>query len=725
MGGARDASPRCSPASTPRHAFYRYNAGMTAETSPHPPGAVPDDHGVHFTVASRGAAGIELCLFDSPHDRVESRRIPLTRATEAWWHVFVPGLRPGQRYGYRAHGPYTPREGLRFNPHKLLIDPYARLLGGCFRWHDAVYGYLPADPDDGAANPQDSAPFVPRCVVTDDRFDGEAYDAHPRTPWSDTVIHECHVKGMTALHPDVPPELRGTYLGLASAPVVDHLRRLGVTAVELLPVHHGLTARHLAERGLRNYWGYDPIAFFAPDTRFAVRPERAVAEFREMVHALHRAGIEVILDVVFNHTFEGDRTGPTLCWRGLDNASYYHLEEHDRRAYRNFTGCGNTFNASDPLARRMILDCLRYWVRVLHVDGFRFDLASVLTRRADGVPGDTSLLEQISADPILSGVKLIAEPWDAAPDGYLLGAAPCDWAEWNDRYRDAVRRFWRGDAAMLPELATRVAGSSDFFPPSRRKSWCSLNFVTCHDGFTLRDLVSYEHKYNADNGEDNRDGADRNFSWNCGVEGDTDRRDIVMTRQRLQRSLLATLLLSRGTPMILAGDEWHRTQRGNNNAYAQDNPVSWLNWEECGRKVESRRDASLSGLVQTLLGIRRRMDVNADSLFREPAAIHDGPRDVVWMRPDGAEMNPADWHDEQRRALALLVPSPAPPAAWWYVAFNAHDQGVRVRLPSAGPGSGWIQVLNTAYRSARRRPLTAEAVTLRAHAVFVAVRQEG
>lgn len=696
-----------------------------------PLGAHFDGHGVHFSLASTHAQAIDLCLFDTPSSLHESRRVSLQRNSDGLWQVYLPDARPGQLYGYRVHGPYNPQSGQRFNPYKLLVDPYARLLSGDFRWHESVHGFLPGDAQaDLSFHPGDSAPYVPRCVVVDCRFDWRD-DAPPRTPWSDSIIYECHVKGITALHPDVPEALRGRYLGLATPPVIDHLRRLGVTAVELLPVHHSLTAKHLAANGLVNYWGYDTIGFFAPDTRFAVQPEKAIEEFQTMVRALHRAGIEVILDVVYNHTFEGDHLGPTLCWRGIDNHSYYHLSPHEPRLYQNFTGCGNALNASNPLCRRMILDSLRYWALTMHVDGFRLDLAATLTRSGDGTPGDMSLFDEISADPVLSQVKLIAEPWDVGPEGYRLGHGPANWAEWNDRYRDCVRRFWRGDRGMIAEFATRIAGSSDYFPPPRRRSWCSMNFVTCHDGLTLRDLVSYAHKHNDANGEGNRDGTDQNFSMNCGVEGDTDRKDVRGLRGRLQRSLLATLLLSRGTPMLLAGDELSRTQLGNNNAYGQDNEISWLDWtddSESARLSDLRE--SLIPLVHQLTQLRCALGLHDGDFLRGEAVVGVNHKDVVWLRADGMEMANGDWHDDDRRALAMLLhvpghshfPRESEPttAAMWLVAFNAHAETKRFHLPRMGPEGCWVRVCHTAFTRQRSRVLHADSCKMRAHSVVVA-----
>lgn len=694
-------------------------------------GAHYDGHGVSFSLASHNATAVDLCLFRSLSDPMETRRVSLAASSNGVWQTNVEGVGIGQLYGYRVRGPYAPRAGQRFNPNKLLVDPYARLLVGEFQWHGAVHGHLPGDQDgEPSFDPRDSAPYVPRCVVVDSTFDWQR-DQAPRTPWSETVIYECHVKGMTALHPNVPPELRGTFLGLSSPPVIDHLHHLGVTAVELLPVHHSLSAKHLAAKGLVNYWGYDTIGFFAPDPRFATRPETAIQEFKTMVREFHRAGLEVILDVVYNHTFEGDQTGPTLCWRGIDNPSYYHLRPDDLRAYQNFTGCGNSLNASHPLCRRMILDSLRYWVEEMHVDGFRFDLATTLTRTHDGLPGAPSLFEEISTDPVLSGVKLIAEPWDVGPDGYRLGGWPPDWAEWNDRYRDSIRRFWRGNSGGAAEFATRLTGSSDLFDPSRRKPWCSVNFVTSHDGFTLRDLVSYTHKHNHANAEDNRDGADQNHSLNFGVEGDTDRPEVLLLRRRLQRSLLATLGLSLGTPMFCAGDELQRTQRGNNNAYGQDNEISWLDWEGMGpgdAQVGSRHEGT--DFMRYILQLRHAIGMNSNHFFRGEASSGAAPKDVVWLTADGAEMSHSNWHDPHHKTLAMLLHAPTkepiasdsrfPAAATWYVAFNAHGESRRFHLPQLGSPGRWLRVLHTAFRRQRVRPLRSFLLSVRAHSVFVA-----
>ncbi|QYK40084.1 MAG: glycogen debranching protein GlgX [Paracoccaceae bacterium] len=607
-----------------------------------PLGATPQGDGVNFAVASAHAEAIELCLF-SDDGRRELARVPLEARDGDVWHVHVDGLMPGARYGYRAHGPYAPEEGHRFNPNKLLIDPYARGLDGRLRWSDALMGYRIGSPrGDLSFDTRDSAFAVPKSVVVDTAFTwGE--DAPPRRPWDRTVICETHVKGMTAQHPGVAPGLRGSYLGLASDPVIEHLLRLGVTAVELLPVQSFIDDRFLVSRGLRNYWGYQTIAFFAPDSRYMSRD--ALWEFRAMVRRFHAAGIEVILDVVYNHTGEGDEFGPTLSFRGLDNRSYYRLRDGGRY-YVNDTGTGNTLDLTQPMVLRMVMDSLRYWVEVAHVDGFRFDLATVLGREAGGFDPHGGFFDAIRQDPVLAQVKLIAEPWDIGPGGYQLGAYPHPFAEWNDRFRDGVRRFWRGDPGMAPDLARRLLGSAERFDHGGRAATSSLNFVTAHDGFTLEDLVSFTVKRNLANGEDNRDGHHENHSDNLGVEGPTDDARVRAARDLRKRNLLATLFLAQGTPMILAGDEIGNSQGGNNNAYAQDNATGWVDW--------AMADGLLAAFVARLSALRA-----AHPVLRQRRFLHARPRgeggmpDVIWRRADGATPRPEDWHDAGFRCLAV------------------------------------------------------------------------
>jgi isoamylase len=532
--------------------------------APYPRGATWDGEGVNFALFSEHAQRVELCLFD-PAGRREVQRIELKERTDLVWHCYLPEARPGLLYGYRVHGPYQPEQGQRFNAHKLLLDPYARQIVGKLRWSDALYGYsIGHRKADLSFDRQDSARFMPKCKVIDAAFTwGD--DRPPAIAWHEMVIYEVHVRGFTMQHPDVPPALRGTYAGLGCAPVIEHLRRLGVTSVELMPVHSFVDDRQLVERGLRNYWGYNTIGYFAPDARYSASGK--VSEFKSMVKALHSAGLEVILDVVYNHTAEGNHLGPTLAFRGMDNASYYRLSGDAPRFYMDYTGCGNTLNLQHPRVLQLVMDSLRYWVTEMHVDGFRFDLASALARELHEVDRLGAFFDIIRQDPVLNRVKLIAEPWDLGEGGYQVGNFPPGWAEWNDKYRDAMRSYWKGDGGLIGEFARRLTGSSDLYNRSSRRPYASINFVTAHDGFTLHDLVSYNDKHNQDNGEDNRDGSDNNHSWNCGAEGPSDDPQIIALRERQKRNLLATLLLSQGVPMLLAGDEIGHSQRGNNNAY--------------------------------------------------------------------------------------------------------------------------------------------------------------
>ncbi len=617
-----------------------------------------DGSGVNVAVAAPNAAAVEICLFDG--QGIENRyRLP--ERDGGVWHGYLPGVGPGQRYGLRAHGPYAPDRGLRYNPAKLLVDPYARMLTGGLVLHPAISGFDETDPYSDGSDGRDSAAFVPRCVVVDPRpYSTDPAANRPGTPWPDTVLYELHVKGFTHGHPDVPTGQRGTYAGLAHPAVIDHLRTLGVTAVELLPVHANLSEPALSQRGLVNYWGYNTLGFFAPHPGYAAT-DNPVAEFRAMVHDLHAAGIEVILDVVFNHTAEGSERGPTLSLRGLDNTTYYRVEPSDPRRYRDVTGCGNTLNTSSPHVIKLIMDSLRYWVTEMGVDGYRFDLATALARNPDGFDPAAPLLTAIHADPLLSGVKLIAEPWDVGWGGYQVGAFPAPWVEWNGHYRDTVRAAWTQRASGVAELGYRITGSSDLYQHSGRRPWASVNFVTAHDGFTLADLVSHAEKHNEANGEGNRDGDGFNHSTNCGVEGPTDDPDVLACRRHTRRALLATLLLSAGVPMLLAGDEFGRSQNGNNNAYCQDNAISWLRWPTgaptdgpvdgpAGGGPSSPTDPAgddpmLLGLVSGLVALRR-----ASQTLRRQAFFHGGPSsigslaDITWFRADGTIMLDADWN---------------------------------------------------------------------------------
>jgi glycogen operon protein len=604
--------------------------------------------GTNFALWAAGAEAVELCLFDE-EDR--ETRHPLHEQTFQTWHGHLPGVLPGQRYGFRVHGRWDPWTGARWNPAKLLLDPYARAVDGPFRLHDAVYGHVRGWPErevaDTVRDNRDSAPYMPKAVVVHDDDDWSD-DRRPKTAWADTVLYELHVKGFTQRHPGIPEELRGTYAGLAHPAAIEHLTRLGVTAVELLPVHQFADEEHLQRRGSGNYWGYNSIAYFAPHAGYAASGTRGqqVTEFKRMVRALHAAGIEVILDVVYNHTAEGGEGGPTLSLRGIDNAGYYRLQPHNRRAYADFTGCGNTLDANQPQVLRLITDSLRYWVAEMGVDGFRFDLAAALARSPFEVSMLAPFLSAVSQDPVLSRVKLIAEPWDVGLGGYQVGGFPPLWTEWNDRFRDTVRDYWRGARPDVRELGYRLAGSSDLYQQGGRRPYASVNFVTAHDGFTLRDLVSYNGKHNQANGEDNRDGTDDNRSWNCGVEGETESAQVNALRRRQLRNLLATLLLSTGVPMLVAGDEMGRTQDGNNNAYCQDNPISWVDWSLLRESPDGEPGwRALTELTARLIRLRREHPVLRQRAFFSGRPAHPGGlRDLTWFTARGREMTEGDWY---------------------------------------------------------------------------------
>ena len=614
---------------------------------PFPLGATWDGDGVNFALWSPGADGVELCLFDGSGDE---RRIQLRESTYHVWHGYVPGVGPGQRYGYRVHGRWDPAAGLRFNPAKLLADPYARAFAGEVRYDRALYAHTD-DPYGGRPDGTDSAPFVPRSVVVS--HSGGLLHTRPRVPWENTVIYELHVRGFTKRHPGIPPELRGTYAGLAHPAAIEHLLGLGITSVELLPIHHYVTEPWLARRGLTNYWGYNSLGYFAPDARYAASGDVGgqVTEFRSMVAALHAAGIEVILDVVYNHTAEGDAHGPTLSFRGIDNRGYYRLEGRNPGRYTDYTGCGNTLDARQPAVLQMLMDSLRYWVVEMGVDGFRFDLASALARSLHDVDRLSAFMAVVHQDPIVSQVKLIAEPWDVGAGGYQVGNFPPLWTEWNGRYRDSVRDLWRGHDGGLAELGYRLSGSSDLYQDDGRRPFASINFVTAHDGFTLRDLVSYERKHNEANGEQGRDGTDDNRSWNCGVEGDTTDPAVLALRHRQVRNLLATLILATGVPMITAGDEIWRTQGGNNNAYCQDNEVSWVDWSLDEPALE------LLNFTRRLLALRAAAPVFRQRSFFVGAPVRRGHEayDLAWFRPDGQQMTPQDWHHPDVRTLGMYL----------------------------------------------------------------------
>jgi len=614
---------------------------------PRPLGATWDGEGTNFAVFAEQADAVELCLFGE--DGTE-RRLELPEVTAHTWHGYVPEVGPEQRYGYRVHGPYEPRRGLRCNPAKLLLDPYARAIEGVVDWDDVVFGYRVGG-DDLVPDERDSAPHVPRSVVVHDGFPwGD--DRQPGVPWSDTVIYEAHVRGFTMRHPDVPEHQRGSYAAMGSPAVVEHLVGLGVTTVELQPVHHFISEHAVVRRGLINYWGYNSIGYFAPEARYSSSGRRGqqVREFKAMVRNLHAAGIEVILDVVYNHTAEGDQLGPTLSFRGLDNRSYYRLRDDDPRFYTDFSGCGNALNVRHPQVLALIMDSLRYWVLEMHVDGFRFDLASALARGFHEVERLSAFFDLIHQDPVVSQVKLIAEPWDVGEGGYQVGNFPVLWTEWNGRYRDTIRDFWRGARTGVADLAYRLTGSSDLYQSDGRRPYASINFVTAHDGFALHDLVSYEHKRNQANGEGNRDGSDDNRSWNCGVEGPSGDPEVVALRERQKRNLLATLLLSSGVPMLLAGDEMGRTQQGNNNAYCQDNEISWVDWSLDERKV------ALLEHARALIALRNAHPVFRRRRFFQGQAIHgSGVKDIGWFTPDGAEMDDARWRAPDIATLGVFL----------------------------------------------------------------------
>ncbi|HVO87341.1 MAG TPA: glycogen debranching protein GlgX [Casimicrobiaceae bacterium] len=664
--------------------------------SPCPLGATWDGQGVNFALYSEHAQRVELCLFD-PKGRREIERIELRERTDFVWHCYLPDARPGLLYGYRVHGPYAPEQGHRFNPHKLLLDPYARLLVGQVRWSDAMFGYrVGSRREDLTMDPRDSASGMPKCQVVDEAFTWEN-DRAPRTPCKDSVIYELHVKGFTRTHPDIPPQLRGTYAGLATAPVIDHLRRLGITAVELMPVHAFVDDKRLVDHGLRNYWGYNSIGFFAPEMRYSATS--TLGEFKTMVKTLHSAGIEVILDVVYNHTAEGNHLGPTLSFRGIDNQVYYHLAHP--RYYVDYTGTGNSVNTRHPAVLRLIFDSLRYWVTQMHVDGFRFDLATTLAREAHGFDQFASFLDIARQDPVLSQVKLIAEPWDLGEGGYQVGNFPPGWSDWNGRYRDSVRAYWKGDGGLVGELASRLSGSSDLFAHGGRSPSASVNLVTAHDGFTLRDLVSYNDKHNEANLEDNRDGESHNLSWNCGVEGDTDDAAVLALRARQMRNFIATLFFSQGVPMLTAGDEMGRTQRGNNNAYCQDNELSWIDWS-----LDQEQQRMLQFTARVIALRNRHPLFRRRTFFRGRSRRDAGEADILWLNPDGREMTDTEWSQSFARCLGAHLSGRGMDERDDFgrpvtdddvmLLLNAHDDLIAFRLPGAVSGE-WTVAIDTAH----------------------------
>jgi isoamylase len=669
--------------------------------NPYPQGANSDGAGVNFSLFSENATGVELCLYDDRDENLETARIAITEQTDCVWHIYLQGAKPGLRYGYRVHGPYDPNSGHRFNPAKLLIDPYAKSIDGTLRWDDALFGYTIGHPDqDLSRDDRDSAPFVPKSVVVDRYFDWRN-DSQLHIPWHETIIYELHVKGFTMQHPEIPADLRGTYAGLAHPAAIDYLKKLGITSVELMPIHHSVADRHLLERGLTNYWGYNSIGFFAPDARFSAAGSAGdqVAEFKNMVRTLHSAGLEVILDVVYNHTAEGNHLGPTVSFRGVDNTAYYRALEGNPRYYMDYTGCGNTLNMRHPRALQLLMDSLRYWVTEMHVDGFRFDLAAALARELHEVDRLGAFFDIIHQDPTLSQVKLIAEPWDLGEGGYQVGNFPVLWSEWNGRYRDCVRDYWRGSDQGIAEFASRLTGSSDLYESGGRKPYASINFLTAHDGFTLNDLVSYNERHNENNGEENRDGESNNRSWNCGVEGPAgDKREVKVLRARQKRNFLATLFLSLGVPMLLAGDELGRSQRGNNNAYCQDNEISWLDWENV--------DLKQLEFAKELIQFRKEHPVFSRRKWFQGKSIRGGDvNDLAWFRPDGEQMSDEDWGAGFAKSLGVFFNGdeiPSVDAAGrrvldqsFYLIFNAHWEPVEFVLPPEIWGHSWTRVLDT------------------------------
>jgi isoamylase len=670
---------------------------------PSPRGATWDGSGVNFSLFSADATRVDLCLFEPDDPAVEVSRLVLPESTAHVWHGYVPGLQPGQPYGYRVHGPFRPREGLRFNPHKVLLDPYARAVTGGVDWkagHPYSYGFFHPEKD-LSFDEQDSAAAVPKGLVIDPHFDWQD-DSAPRTPWNRTIIYETHVKGLTMRHPDVPEELRGTYSALTTEPILKYFKKLGVTAVELLPIHFFVDDNYLIEKNLTNYWGYSTLGYFALEPRYSRRRPGSdqVREFKEIVRALHGAGIEVILDVVYNHTAEGNQLGPTLSYKGIDNRSYYRLVAGDKRYYMDFTGTGNTLNSQSPEVLKLIMDSLRYWVCEMHVDGFRFDLASTLAREEADVDRMGSFFDVIHQDPILSEVKLIAEPWDVGPGGYQVGNFPNLWAEWNGKYRDTIRSYWKGEEGVMGELGFRLTGSSDLYGSDGRRPNASINFITAHDGFTLNDLVSYNEKHNEANGEQNQDGHSHNISWNHGEEGPTENSEIVEIRERQKRNFLATLLLSQGVPMLLGGDELGRSQGGNNNAYCQDNEISWYDWE-----LDERQE-SLLEFTRRLIEIRSAHPVLRRKNFFQGRPIRGSEiHDITWFTPDGRQMTEEEWSADWNRTLGMRLGGEALGESDsegnpveddnFLLLFNAHHEPVEFILPERGAGAGWKPVIDT------------------------------
>jgi isoamylase len=677
---------------------------------PYPLGATWTGLGANFALFSAHATRVELCLFDTPDATAPSYCLPLPEHTDMVWHSFLPDVRPGQLYGYRVHGPYEPAAGHRFNPNKIVMDPYAKSIGRPVRWDDSMFGYRIGDEaNDLSFDTRDNGAFAPLAAVIDPAFTwGD--DRPPRTPWHKTVIYEMHVKGFSKLHPRIPEPLRGTYEALTTEAALEHLTTLGVTAVELMPVHHHAYDRHLEERGLTNYWGYNTLSFFAPNIRYAAAglPAESIREFKRMVKALHSAGLEVILDVVYNHTAEGNHLGPTLSLRGIDNASYYRLMPEDQRYYLDFTGCGNTLNMQSPQVLQLIMDSLRYWVTEMHVDGFRFDLASALARELYDVDRLGAFFDIIHQDPLISQVKLIAEPWDLGAGGYQVGNFPVLWTEWNGRYRDAMRAFWKGEDRGVAEVATRIAGSNDLYEHGGRRPYASINFITAHDGFTMHDLVTYNEKHNEANGEENRDGESNNISWNCGVEGETDDEKVKTLREQQKRNLMASLMLSVGVPMISGGDELSRTQKGNNNAYAQDSDLSWTSWSL------TPEQESFLDFTRRLVHFRRSQPVLTRRKYFQGRPIRGADvKDIYWLGPSGLEMTDEAWNAPLVHSLGVLMVGAALDEVDDHgrqvvgdtvlMLLNAHHEPVAFALPKTGEKTNWLRIFDTVDAKAEEK----------------------
>jgi isoamylase len=682
--------------------------------NPYPLGATWDGEGVNFALYADNASGVELCLFATAQDEVESVKVKFVERSHHVWHAYFPDIRPGQLYGYRVSGNYDPQNGHRFNPSKLLIDPYAKAIAGTIDWDDSLFGYEVGSPDEDLSYSEtDSAPFLPKCVVIASDFEW-GNDKAPKIPYHKSIIYETHVKGFTQLHPEIPADIRGSYAALAHPVTIKYLTELGITAIELMPVHHFVADRHLKERGLTNYWGYNTIGFFAPDARYAssgVLGEQ-VLEFKRMVKALHEANIEVILDVVYNHTAEGNHLGPTLSFKGIDNAAYYRLVD-DKRYYMDYTGTGNTLNANLPNVLRLMMDSLRYWILEMHIDGFRFDLASTLARELHEVNRLSAFFDIIHQDPVISQVKLIAEPWDVGEGGYQVGKFPQDWAEWNGKYRDCIRDYWRGADSMLGEFAARFTGSPDLYESDYRRPTASINFITAHDGFTLEDLVSYNEKHNEANGEDNMDGESHNRSWNCGIEGPTNDPVVLKLRNRQRRNLMATLFLSQGVPMLVAGDEIGRTQLGNNNAYCQDNEISWLHWDKAHEE--------LLKFTRHIINLRKEHPTFCRRRWFQGQPIKGiGLEDIAWFLPDGSEMSEEHWNNDFAKSLAIYLNGRGLHSVGskgesilddsFYLIFNAHHEPLQFTLPPAKYAKTWLRILDTSYADHEEKEFAANGV---------------